>query len=186
MPDLSNFFGLGAAQCRFHRIKILLGNSSFSSLMIFKTVYKPLESVNNSDHYRREKEIFGLFEDGDLASRMLWRPLGDTPQDIGGLVAPFVQVCQCVCLAQGDRWARRGQEPNRGWCHAISVGGLVTLRSIIKNPDISWCSGRIQKRFATRTSKSIMILLKRRGMDHPSVSGMRYNMSQAPKQACVV
>ena len=62
----------------------------------------------------------------------------------------------------------------------------MTLRAIVKNPDISWCSGRMQKRSATRTSKSSMILPKRRGMDHPSVSGMRYNMSQAPKQVCVV
>jgi len=66
--------------------------------MVLKTVYKPLEAVNNTDHYRREKEIFGLSENGDLASRKLAAP-GDTPQDIGGLAAPFVQVCQCVCLA---------------------------------------------------------------------------------------
>ena|SRR5215831_5944982 len=120
----------------FHRIRILRENRSFSSLMVLKTVYKSLEAVNNPDHYRREKGIFGLFEDGDLASRML-AATGDTPPDIGDLAAPLVQMCQCVCLAQGDRWARRGQEPNRGWGNAIRVGGLVTLRAIVKNSDIS-------------------------------------------------
>jgi len=50
---------------------IPLENRSFTSSIVLEAVQKPLEAVKNPDDCRRDKEIFGLFEDGNLASIMV-------------------------------------------------------------------------------------------------------------------
>jgi hypothetical protein len=50
-------------------------NRSFTSYIVLEAVQKSLETVKDSDDCRKDKEIFGLFEDGNLAAPM-WSATG--------------------------------------------------------------------------------------------------------------